>query len=97
MNSVEREMGPLKCRYLPTLTSLKELKRGKCMDPAGFKREMFINGGQMLTQSLLAMANSIKNKASTPLQWNKMYIQTLKKMGQCESYLTTEVFSWSLL
>ena len=23
---------------------LKELKRGKCMDPAGFIREMFING-----------------------------------------------------
>ena len=58
---------------------LKELKRGKCMDPAGFIREMFINGGQMLTQSLLAMANSIKNKASTPLQWSQMYIQTLKK------------------
>ena len=58
---------------------LKELKRGKCMDPAGFIREMFINGGQMLTQSLLAMANYIKNKASTPLQWNQMYIQTLKK------------------
>ena len=58
---------------------LKGLKRGKCIDPAGFKREMFINGGQMLTQSLLAMANSIKNKASTPLQWNKMYVQTLKK------------------
>ena len=33
----------------------------------------------MLTQSLLAMANCIKNKASKPLQWNKMYIQTLKK------------------
>ena len=49
------------------------------MDPAGFKREMFINGGQMLTQSLLAMANSTKNKASTPLRWNKMYIQILKK------------------
>ena len=49
------------------------------MDPAGFKREVFIKWGQMLTQSLLAMANSIKNKASTPLQWNEMYIQTLKK------------------
>ena len=29
---------------------LKELKTGKCMDLAGFKREMFFNGGQMLTQ-----------------------------------------------
>ena len=49
------------------------------MDPSGFKREMFINGGQMLTQSLLAMTSSFKNKASMPLRWNKMYIQTLKK------------------
>ena len=54
------------------------------MDPAGFKREMFIirgrgGGGEMLTQSLLAMSSSIKDKASTPLQWNKTYIQTLKK------------------
>ena len=63
------------------------------MNPAGFVREMSISGGQMLTQSLLTMANSIKNKASTPLQWNKMYIQTLKKMVQCGSYLTTEAFS----
>ena len=68
------------------------------MDPAGFIREMFINEGQMLTQSLLAMASSIKNKASMPLQWNQMYIQTLKrKMVQCGNYLTTEAFSWSLL
>ena len=59
--------------------ALKEFKRGKCMEPAGFIREMFINEGQMLTQSLLAMANSIKNKESTPLQWNQMYIQTLEK------------------
>ena len=66
---------------------LKELNRGKCMDPAGFIREMFINGGQMLTQSLLAMANSIKNKSSTPLQWNKMYIQTSKK----EKWFSAEV------
>ena len=51
------------------------------MDPSGFKREMFINRGQILTQSLLAMASSIKNKANTPLQWNKMHIQTLKKNG----------------
>ena len=66
---------------------LKELNRGKCMDPAGFIIEMFINGGQMLTQSLLAMANSIKNKSSTPLQWNKMYIQTSKK----EKWFSAEV------
>ena len=54
---------------------------------AGFISETFINGGQMLTQSLLATANSIKNKASTPLQWIKMYIQTLKK----EKWFSAEV------
>ena len=54
------------------------------MNPAGFVREMSISGGQMLTQSLLTMANSIKNKASTPLQWNRMYIQTLKKWFSAE-------------
>ena len=51
---------------------LKELKRGKCMNPAGLIREMFIYVGQMLTQTLLAMTNSNKNKARTPLQWNQM-------------------------
>ena len=56
---------------------LKELKRVTRMDPVGFK--MFINGAQMLTQQLQAVANSIKYKVSTPLQWNKIYIQTLKK------------------
>ena len=66
--------------------AVKELKRDKFMDPAGFKREMF-NRGQMLTQSLLAMANSVKNKASAPLQWNKMYIQTLEK----EKWFSAEV------
>ena len=33
---------------------LKELKKGKCMDPAGFKREMFINGRQMLTTDIIS-------------------------------------------
>ena len=36
---------------------LKELKTGKCIDPLGFVREMFINGGEALTQSLLQMVN----------------------------------------
>ena len=69
------------------------------MDPAGFIREMFINGGQMLTQLLLTMANSTEDKASTPLQWTQMYIQTVEKkiMAQCGSYLTTEAFSWPIL
>ena len=46
---------------------LRELKRGKCiMGPAGFKGEIFMNGkkggggGADADQSLLAMANSIK-------------------------------------
>ena len=58
---------------------LKELKTGKCIDPLGFVREMFINGGEALTQSLLQMANSLKRMKSVPVNWSKMCIQTLKK------------------
>ena len=39
------------------------------MDPTRFKLEIFVNKeGEMMTKSLLAMADSIKKKASTPLQ-----------------------------
>ena len=58
---------------------LKELKTGNCIDPLGFVREMFINGGEALTQSLLQMANSLKRMKSVPVNWSKMCIQTLKK------------------
>ena len=40
---------------------------------------MFINGGEALTQSLLQMANSLKRMKSVPVNWSKMWIQTLKK------------------
>ena len=58
---------------------LKELKTGKCIDPLGFVREMFIHGGETLTQSLLQMAHSLKRMKSVPVNWSKMCIQTLKK------------------
>ena len=48
---------------------LKELKTGKCIDidPLRFVREMFINGLEVLTQSLLQMANSLKRMKSVPV------------------------------
>ena len=58
---------------------LKELKTVKCIDLLGFVREMFINGGEALTQSLLQMANSLKRMKSVPVNWSRMCIQTLKK------------------
>ena len=58
---------------------LKELKTGKCIDPLGFVREMFINGGEIITQSLLQMANSLKRMKSVPVNWSTMSSQTLKK------------------
>ena len=58
---------------------LKELKTGKCIYPLGFVKEMFINGGEALTQSLLQMANSLKRMKSVPVNWSKIWIQTLKK------------------
>ena len=51
---------------------LKELKTGKCIDHLGFVREMFINGGEALTQSLLHMASSLKRMKSVPVNWSKM-------------------------
>ena len=44
-----------------------------------FVRQIFINGGEALTQSLLQMANSLKRMKSVPVNWSKMWIQTLKK------------------
>ena len=58
---------------------VKELKTGKCIDPSGFAREIFINGGEVLTQSLLQMANSLKRMKSVLVNWSRMCIQTLKK------------------
>ena len=40
---------------------------------------MFINGGEVLTQSLLQMAYSLKRMESVPVNWSRMCIQTLKK------------------
>ena len=65
---------------------LKELKTGKCIDPLGFVKEMLINGGEALTQSLLQMENSLKRMKSVPINWSKMCIQTLEKeIGSTES------------
>ena len=58
---------------------LKELKTGKCIDLLGFVREMFINEGEALTQSLLQMANSLKRMKPVRVNWSRICIQTLKK------------------
>ena len=62
--------------------ALKELKTGKCIDPLGFVREMFINGGEKLTQSLLQMANSLKKYeiCTSKLEQN-VYSYHKKKTG----------------
>ena len=58
---------------------LKELKTCKCIDPLGFVREMFINGGEALTQSLLQTANSLKRMKYVPVNWRRICVHTLKK------------------
>ena len=66
-----------------TITELKaalgELKSGKCADSSGFVREIFSRGGLALLQSMLDMFNRIKKSKTFPLDWNKMYVQTIKK------------------
>ena len=58
---------------------VKELKTGKCVDPLGFVRDMFINRDEALPQSLLQMANSLKKMKSVPINWSRICIQNLKK------------------
>ena len=66
-----------------TITELKsvlgELKGSKCADSSGFIREIFSGGGMTLFQSMLDMFNRIKKNKTFPLDWNKMYVQTIKK------------------
>ena len=73
-----------------TITELKavlgELKGSKCADSSGFIRESFSRGGLALFQSMLDMFqsmldmfNRIKKSKTFPLDWNKMYVQTIKK------------------
>ena len=66
-----------------TITELKavlgELKGSKCADASGFIREIFSRGGLALFQSMLDMFNRIKKNKTFPLDWNKIYVQTLKK------------------
>ena len=40
---------------------------------------MFSRGGLALLQSMLDMFNRIKKSKTFPLDWNKMYVQTIKK------------------
>ena len=66
-----------------TITELKavlgELKGGKCADSSGFIREISSRGGLALVQSLLDIFNRIKKSKTFPFDWNKMYVQTIKK------------------
>ena len=59
--------------------SVSELKSGKCVDPMGYIREVFINSGDGLLLHLLDMINVIKKSKIIPLEWSEMWIKTLKK------------------
>ena len=66
-----------------TLTEVRqavsELKSGKCVDPMGYIREVFINSGDGLLLHLLDMINVIKKSKIIHLEWSEMWIKTLKK------------------
>ena len=64
-----------------TLTEVRqaELRSGKCVDPMGYIREVFINSGDGLLLYLLDMINVIKKSKIIPLEWSEMWIKTLKK------------------
>ena len=65
-----------KCSPDFTLTEVRqavnELKSGKCVDPMGYIREVFINSGDGLLLYLLDMINVIKKSKIVPLGWSEM-------------------------
>ena len=67
-----------------TLTEVRqavsELKSGKCVDPMGYIREVFINSGDgLLLYLILDIINIIKKSKIIPPEWSEMWIKTLKK------------------
>ena len=56
-----------------------KLPRGKCADPAGCIREIFISGGKNFRRSFLDMINKIKHSQAPRTMWNKMWVRTIKK------------------
>ena len=56
-----------------------ELKLGRSAYPTGMVREIFKNCGDALLYSLVEMVNMIKTSENFPLDWNKIWIRTLKK------------------
>ena len=59
--------------------AISELKRGKCSDPTGLIREVFTRSGKCTILSILEMMNLIKQHQVLPLEWNNIWIRTLKK------------------
>ena len=58
---------------------INKLPRGKCADPAGYIREIFICGKKNLRGSVLDMMNKVKHSQAPPTMWNKMWVRTIKK------------------
>ena len=58
---------------------INKLSGGKCADPAGYIREIFICGGKNFRRSVLDMINKIKHSQAPPTMWNKMWVTTIKK------------------
>ena len=49
--------------------------------PVGLLVRFFSRGSMALPQSMLDMFNRIKKNKTLPLDWNKLYVQTIKKMA----------------
>ena len=80
-----------------TLTEVRqavsELKSGKCVDPMGYVREVFINSGDGLSLYLLDMINVIKKSKIIALEWSEMWIKTLKKKKGSYKTLNNPIIS----
>ena len=59
--------------------AISELKRGKCSDPTGLIRKVFIRSGKCMILSILRVMNLIKQHQVLPFEWSNIWIRPLKK------------------
>ena len=61
---------------------IKELKAGKARDDRDWNNEMIMDGGEEMVESIIKMADVVKEKLEVPNQWQTMDIKSVHKKGK---------------
>lgn len=79
-----KEQEPKKTKESVIEAVIKNLKRKKARDSAGWNNEMVIDGGKEMKESMRKMADAVKRMEKVPMQWQQMLIKSTHKKGQME-------------